>query len=558
MFLNQNLGTMKSFLGNLYKIPPYQREYSWEENELQDFWTDLNTLVSQKDKTAGHFLGQVVIHKDEKNGEKFIIDGQQRTTTAMIFLRALQVCYQELLDKDSSLKTINKKLVNISENYLGNYDDEEKNLHLTLSDADNDYYINNVILNNPIEKKVKGKKSNERIRYAYKFLYQCIIEMLEKETKVPKEQKDLLDIYYETFIEQVYIMSVETVKLEDAFIIFETLNARGKGLETSDLLKNHIFQYESKEIETAQKQWNSMSDNLGKVDTTKYIRAYWNSRNDFTRDKALYRTISNHIDSPRKSKELLADLEKYSLYFHDIVSPNECSIIENPKLRKCLQNLQTLKVKTFYPLLLALFEKERSEDEILQVALIIEKYYFRNFTICRKNPNTNETFLSSIAKDIFDENLDTVDEIINKIKDKQYFGTDTEFKSNFEIWTGTSANKEVIQYMFRKMNAYLDKNHELNDDNTQVNIEHIMPEDNSQWPETKEYHEEYKWRLGNLTLLSGKLNKQISNKPFLYKKESYKDSVIVLNKSLLDYDMWNKETIEKRQKELADLALKIW
>lgn len=556
MIMNQNLGPIKSFLGNVYTIPAYQREYSWEENELDDFWNDIEALkgLFEKEKNASHFLGQVVIHNDEESGKKFIIDGQQRTTTSMLFLRALQLCYKEIVKKDPSFDAANRKVVNISDNYLGNYDDDEKKLHLTLSANDNEYYINNVILGIPSDKKVKGKKSNERIRFAYSFFYTKIKEKLIKNTE--KENKEILDNYLVLFTEHVYLLSLETTKLEEAFIIFETLNARGKGLETSDLLKNHIFQFESKDIDTAQKQWNSMSDNLGKVDTTKYIRAYWNSRNDFTRDKALYRTISNQIKSPRESKELLANLQKYSLYFHDIVSPNECGVIENLKLRKCLQNLQTLKVKTFYPLLLSLFEKDKSEDDILKIALTIEKYYFRNFTICRKNPNTNETFLTSIAKDIFDEKIEDVEEINDRIREG--FVADSEFKQNFAIWTGAPANKEIIQYMFRKINYQLDNTQELNNDNMQVNIEHIMPEENQQWPETSEYHDDYLWRLGNLTLLSGKLNRQISNKPFNDKKKLYKESVIALNKELMNYTEWNKLTIEKRQEILADLALKIW
>lgn len=112
--------------------------------------------------------------------------------------------------------------------------------------------------------------------------------------------------------------------------------------------------------------------------------------------------------------------------------------------------------------------------------------------------------------------------------------------------------------MFRKINHKLDNTQELNNDNMQVNIEHIMPEENQLWPETSEYHDDYLWRLGNLTLLSGKLNKQISNKPFKEKKKQYKNSVIALNKELDNFTEWNKSTIEERQERLAELAMMIW
>ena len=67
--------------------------------------------------------------------------------------------------------------------------------------------------------------------------------------------------------------------MEEAFVIFETLNARGKDLRTADLLKNYIFS-QSKDIALAQKKWNSMVGTLDKVDPTKYIRHFWNSRHE--------------------------------------------------------------------------------------------------------------------------------------------------------------------------------------------------------------------------------------------------------------------------------------
>ena len=90
---NCSIWNMQTFLGNTYHIPDYQREYSWEEDELGDFWDDLET-TRQDDDQAPHFFGQIVVHHDEK--AKYIIDGQQRTITSVIFLRALQLFYEDI------------------------------------------------------------------------------------------------------------------------------------------------------------------------------------------------------------------------------------------------------------------------------------------------------------------------------------------------------------------------------------------------------------------------------------------------------------------------------
>ncbi len=84
-------------------------------------------------------------------------------------------------------------------------------------------------------------------------------------------------------------MYVETDDINEAFIIFETLNARGKDLETSDLLKNHLFRISGNSLGIVKEKWQQTIDNLDKIDTTKFIRHYWNSISEFTREKDLYK-----------------------------------------------------------------------------------------------------------------------------------------------------------------------------------------------------------------------------------------------------------------------------
>ena len=88
--INSNLTKLGSFLGNekLY-IPEYQRGYSWEETQLDDFWLDLEQIYEENTHDE-HFLGQVVIHKNKEDGKRYIIDGQQRISTTIIFLDILQ------------------------------------------------------------------------------------------------------------------------------------------------------------------------------------------------------------------------------------------------------------------------------------------------------------------------------------------------------------------------------------------------------------------------------------------------------------------------------------
>lgn len=98
----------------------------------------------------------------------------------------------------------------------------------------------------------------------------------------------------------------------EAFIIFETLNARGKDLETSDLLKNHVLKSANNKIGIVKDQWAQMNENLGNIDPTKFIRHYWNSQYRFIREKDLYKSIRKRIDTPKRVELFIEDLVKLS------------------------------------------------------------------------------------------------------------------------------------------------------------------------------------------------------------------------------------------------------
>ena len=104
--------TLKTFLSNIYYIPMNQREYSWEQAQLEDFWEDLKSVINNPDKK--HFFGQIVIYDDTQKKKKYIIDGQQRTITSMIFLRALQYICSELFKETDNFDKLRYYRKNIS------------------------------------------------------------------------------------------------------------------------------------------------------------------------------------------------------------------------------------------------------------------------------------------------------------------------------------------------------------------------------------------------------------------------------------------------------------
>ena len=121
-------------------------------------------------------------------------------------------------------------------------------------------------------------------------------------------------------------------------------------------------------------------------------------------------------------------------------------------------------------------------------------------------------------------------------------------------------DKNFIRYIFRELHMYKSQSgQELNLDNDKVHIEHIMPQDCTLWAVDSDFHDDYLWRIGNLTLLSQKLNQSIKKKLFADKvDEAYKISDIIPTKELCSYSKWEKDDIETRQKQIADDSVNIW
>lgn len=547
--------SMKTFLNNIYYIPTNQREYSWEQEQLEDFWEDLKSVIENQDRT--HFFGQIVIYDDNKKKKKYIIDGQQRTITSMIFLRAMQyICQQiaQATENDEEKGGLQDIVASITQNVLGqkaNKWDNSSRLHLTFESEleENDYFADNIISQGPSKEKIKNNAACENMRNAYQYFYDQI-----KACIGPNDINGKIEALYRIrnqFWDNFMVMYLETNDAGEAYVIFETLNARGKELETADLLKNYVFSQAGENIKNVQDKWKSIADTLSGMDLTKYIRYYWNAHYNLVREKDLYREMSATIKTPKDSADLVTRLNNYAVYYHDAMNPESCEGYEYSTIIHHLRNLKTLKATSYIPILISLEMKGRmfTDSDKATVLQAIEVYVFRNATISSKTANTTEKFFSTIAKQIYDEKLTTASDIAAKIKPEMI--SDEDFYNNFR--TFKTKTQQYVRYILLTIHETHDKNHEINRNFNNVNIEHIMPKTlTPAWKTDKAIHEKYLWRLGNMALLDEMLNKKISNQPFEEKKKRYHESQIFPNTELTKYAKWTAKEIEDRQKYLAD------
>jgi uncharacterized protein with ParB-like and HNH nuclease domain len=229
-----------------YIVPDYQREYVWRaEHEVSQLLMDLYDEFSG-DKTKEYFIGTTVVF--DNNGQKELIDGQQRTTTLFLMLCAFRNLYAL---KGLPTNVADQLLHNVRYNDDG---DEVSQLHLVLQYPDSETIIQQLVDKAP-SRTVKSE-SAKRINEAYETIFKFIADKTEKDL-------DELKSLFMYFLRKLKFIQILTPDINDALKIFETINDRGVGLNPMDLLKNLIFQQVPREkFYKLKDKWKELIDTL--------------------------------------------------------------------------------------------------------------------------------------------------------------------------------------------------------------------------------------------------------------------------------------------------------
>ena len=209
-------------------VPIYQRSYAWEDDQVTDFWNDL--LSAFRSDPQEYFLGTVVLSREGNTDRDTIIDGQQRlatTTIAMAALRDLHTARGE-----------HRRGSNLHDRYIGDYDDaRDEDVPRLRLNADDDTYFEQRIVKGQVAVEAT-RKSHKLILDAYNTLREAVNELADTHGD---DWPTKLAEFRQFLEESARVVSVRVPSESDAFMIFETLNARGKELTLADLLKNYLF-----------------------------------------------------------------------------------------------------------------------------------------------------------------------------------------------------------------------------------------------------------------------------------------------------------------------------
>lgn len=548
------------------KIPSYQRRYSWEEEQFEDLWRDLDEI----DEDGSHFFGTIVFmsgtHVAQGTNEIDIVDGQQRITTVSILLCAIRAHLRENYDEDDIVQridTINESL------WIVNRDGEKQGMRLTLGNLDQESY----------ESLIKGyvdEIENGKINAAYDFFR----DRLDTECSDLDEVKD----FHDRILDKLIYVSITAKGHSEAYQLFETMNNRGLSLSPIDLMKNYLLMKAADrgdaDEDRVEDLWGDIIknlDSLGDINNpgVTFFRQYFMSsrligiHEKITTNKLYDPTFTETIEETADIEALLEDIREKSALFRKLLQQDigRFSSSENSEINRLLRDAKIVSITPFTFFLRAFTES----DDVSLLKGVIEKAnaLLVRRQICDRNTGPHDTIFNHLSHNAF-ESPNPLEYIDEYLESEGRFPNDDQFKRHFtrEDFSRSDRTKYILSKIEEDHFGHGGK--EVVESRYQVHIEHILPiypgkNLTKLWLEpfdiSDDEHDDFKKRIGNLTLLEEDPNISASNRSLEKKQEYYSEEAtdFKITHELQGRERWGVPEIEARSEELATIAAEeVW
>ncbi len=554
-----NIRSLFSTRSIRFKIPAYQRSYSWGKKQIDQFLDDLHQASGQ------YYLGHFLFEKSADDRTLFLIDGQQRLTTCVIFFSCLHNALKCRRDADIDLD-------DIIDYYIK---DLRKNTQkLETVDDDNNFFSDEII--DRLESvSTPATRSQERIRQAKK-IFDAAFE------DAPTEEL----IRWCRLVEEASITHFVVNGKVQAAQIFAFQNDRGKPLSNLDIVKSflmlQIYLCSSNEEESeAQVRYmeNCFSQIYAKIVRIRakeddVLNFYWRSRKGYFADDTVS-SVKNEVlkaeDKLRYIKDFVSGLQMAFQTVEQIENSNNSYV-------KDLHYLNNMALA--YPFFIKADRLQISEQTFNRLAHFLENITFRS--LLRGGRADIESRLNDYLKK--ENDMDKgINEMVWLLKTNGWWGYWSDREMRRIIGSGWFYQNRVDNYLLWKYELYLcNDNHPMphkvtfDDLIRNESIEHIAPQTPTDGNPIANGYGEYdgengivsgEWlnSVGNLILISQSHNSSIGNKPFADKLASYgKDNLLNQQKEIVSYvsdaasPVWDSIAIKRRRDKVLQAAKEIW
>ncbi len=528
----------------IFSIPVYQRNYTWEEENCEKLLQDI-VSISQNKKT--HFMGSItyILHHidDEKSLRKLqefvIIDGQQRITTIMLLLKAIETKIQ-----NEGIKKEIDGLLNLT------------GQRLRLKPIKSDKEAFDLVMQNRSHE-IQGVS---HIRNNYKFFTKELDNYISKGYRIE-------EIYGAFLLLKIVAIGLELGE-DDPQVVFESINATGAQLKGLDLIRNYLMMGENSDRQNRlyNTYWVPLEDWLGERDLNDfiktYLRIYFEDRFKEGEREVYYALKDHHRDNFSDNIQgLMSDMREYGRIYqifldrdHYVLERGDSQQLANLRLR--IKDLMKVKFGVAKPFILRCardFEEGKLDYENFHEILQILTSYFVRRSVCGEPTAVLNKVLYSLYKQLENVSADALKCYLGKSVGQAAFPNDDKIKAAFLVRNAYAAN-QVCKFILLEIEK-LSNAEPPREENLEV--EHFYPKTPTQeWRDRVgdyfTFEQDYLNNFGNLTL-SGQ-NQRLGNKPYEAKialMEEY--SSLHLNDYFINNThSWGIEEVKARSEYLAD------
>lgn len=553
----------------LIEIPFFQRSYVWKEDLWARLLEDMEFVVKTKKQ---HFLGSIILKEGRKPlpGERFatcktVVDGQQRLTTFLIFMKVL--CLK-----------LNQTLFDYQFRIMG------QEIALRHGRNDIDAFEKAMSMERP--ERINNFETTSKVIDAFNYFVD----------NIDTEKLDIMQIIMHT-----QFVRIDLDANEDEQQIFDTINSLGVNLTTSELLKNYFFsretiaEYESVWAQVFEKDDDTKNYWDKELETGRVTRAMIDIFFDAyfqlfiqnkkfsisNEDKLMYARVDHlaqsyqHFISKYCSGDknvILGQLKEYAMCFRRTFQPEQCEMTV-PR-EKGIERLNViifgLKNTTIIPYLLYLTKNVSEETEINHICGLIESYIMRRMVVHAPTKNYNNLFTSFVRNEVLD--ADSLMLRLQKSDDvTTYIPSDQDIQNGFNTAKLVNLQTKGIIYLLESALRPADSATVLLGFYS-YSLEHLMPKKwRNNWQpcateELEKKRDSQLLTLGNLAIIPQSLNASIRDAEWTVKKvgKGKKPGLDICAGGLytlhdvLNQPVWNEEKIADRAVWLCEQAKKVW
>jgi len=449
------------------------------------------------------------------------------------------------------------------------------------------------------EKYARKPKSRPLMIECYLFFYDKLTELLKEESPEITTKVKVARLF-EALRNALQVVTIELEGNDDPQVIFETLNARGEPLLPSDLLRNFVFwraaqNHESQE-ELYTTYWLAFDDpfwrkeerqgRLNRPRSDMFLQHYLAlKRREEINIGHLFAEYKYWITTKHPFQtvgEELGEMERHRGFFRQLVEPDD-----ETSLGRLARALQTLEIRTIYPLVLGILERQPDKTEMDGIFTDLESYVVRRAVCNLGTKNYNRLFLAILTKlsqvELSREVLRGI--LLEQRGESSVWPSDPDFQKAWEtnpVYENLTAIR--AQWILKQIEETIRaKKSEVVEIKSPLTIEHILPQEwIAGWPlpngnsgvrwferlnanvdradaDASSVRDRVKHTFGNLTLVTQVLNSSVSNAGFEQKRvELLNSSALALNRYFQDVLVWNEEEIQARSRALFAIAREIW